>query len=324
MVGRGGLRTLLLAATLSACSAESGSPSPASPGNESFEPVPPAEILFRLERRDEQLEPILPRLTLYADGRLLSWDPARDDLLVRTLSETGIDAFLAEVLASGFFAESHPVAAELLPGQEPPDPFVMGIGFDRFLISPAGGPTIEVTTVTTDDPGLFANSPERDALVALADRLIAADWLAAESWFDATPTRYVADAYLLLSGSTNFPPEMPICPGEAGTPTCARDVATVAWPVALPPDGFGPPFRSADGLETGYHCAVVGHAFAAALAAAMQPGPGGGLSGHLYVTTSIAWRERNAFYELRLRPLLPEESATCAGKVLFPVEGPII
>ncbi len=325
MVWRGGLPPLLLAAALSACSAASASPSPTSPANESFEPAAPTEILFRLERRDEQLEPTLPRLTLYADGRLLSWDPERDNLVVRTLSGAGIDAFLAEMLATGYFAESHAVAAELLPGQEPPDPFVMGIGFDQFSVSPPGGATIEVTTVTAVDPHLFASSPERDALMALADRLIAADWLADEAWIDATPTQYRADAYLLLTGSTPFAPEMQICPGGPyAEGACARDVATVAWPVALPPEGFGPPFRSSDGIETGYRCAVFRHPLAAALAAAMQPGPDGGLAGHLYVVTSVAWRERNAFYDLLLRPLLPEETATCAGKGLFPVEGPIV
>lgn len=325
MVWRGGIRSLLLAAALGACSAQSASPAPTSPANESFEPAPPIEILFRLQGSDEQLEPILPRLTLYADGRLLSWDPQRDNLVVRTLSSPGIDAFLAEVLASGLFAESHGVGLDPLPGDEPPDPFVAGIGFYRFSLAPPDGPRIEVTTVTVDDPSRFSSSPERDALTALADRLIAADWLAADAWVDATPTPYRAQAYLLLTGSTVFPPEMPICAGQAGgggTEPCDRDVDTVAWPLSLPPDGFGPTFTSADGRQDSVdHCAVIGPPLATAMAGAMQPG---GLAGHLYVTTRIAWRAQNAFYDLRLRPLLPEETATCAGKSMFPVEGPLI
>ena len=119
---------------------------------------------------------------------------------------------------------------------------------------------------------------------------------------------------------------MPICPGETGggggNEPCDRDVDTVAWPVNLPPEGIGPEFTPADGTQSTLdHCAVIGHAFADALAAAMQPG---GLAGHLYVMTSVPWRARNLFYDLRLRPLLPEESATCAGKSLFPAEGILI
>ena len=186
MIWRGGLRPLLLAAALTSCSAASASPSPTGLGSDSPAPHAPVEILFRLERREEQLHPLLPRLTLYADGRLLTWDPARDDLTVRTLGEAGIDAFLAEVLASGSFGESHGVPADPLPGSSI-DPFTQGIGVDEFSLFPSAGPPITVTTITTDDLDLFAGSPERDALVALADRLIAADWLADESWVKATP-----------------------------------------------------------------------------------------------------------------------------------------
>lgn len=270
----------------------------------------------------KDLSATLPNLTLYADGRLLSWDPVRDDLQVRTLSGAGIDAFMAEVLASGYFADSHVVSLEPLPGVEPPGPFEPGLGFDVLSTFPPDGPRVQVTTITFDDPSRFASSPERDALAALAARLIAADWLAPDAWVDATPIRYRAAAYLLLSGDVPFPPNTPICPGPPSTPTCARDIDTVAWPVSLPPDGIGLPFTPADGGQHSVdRCAVIAPAFAAALASAMQPG---GLAGHLYVTISIAWRAQNAFYDLRLRPLLPEESATCAGKNMFPVEGPMI
>lgn len=213
MIWRGGLRPLLLAAALTSCSAESVSPSPTGLGSDAPAPQAPVEILFRLERREEQLYPLLPRLTLYADGRLLTWDPARDDLAVRTLGEAGIDAFLAEVLASGSFGESHGVPADPLPGSSI-DPFTKGIGVDEFSLNPPDGPPIKVTTITTNDPRLFARSPERDALMALVDRLIAADWLAADSWVDSTPSRYVADAYLLLTGSVIFPLRCRSAPGK--------------------------------------------------------------------------------------------------------------
>ena len=324
---------LLLAACTASPPPGSASPEASEPSNSasaspgasvefSFEPEAPAQVLFRLERREEQLDPLLPRLTLYGDGRLLSRDPERDELSVRTLGNAGVDAFLAEVVGSGLFAESHEVALQPLPGEEPPDVFTLGIGVVVFTLSPRDGEAVSVTTNTLDDPSAYAASPERATLTALANRLIAADWLAPEVWVNATPVRYVADAYLLLSGASRFPPEMPICPGGGGSPACARDVDTIAWPVTLPPEGIGPPFRPADGAQSSAgHCAVISFSFASALAAAMEPGDGG-LGGHLYLTASIAWRAQNAFYDLRLRPLLPEESASCDGKELFPDEGP--
>ena len=270
----------------------------------------------------KDLGPTLPHLTLYADGRLLSWNPEQDDLTIRTLTESGITAFMAELDSSGYLAESHNVPIEPVTGVEPPGPFEPGLGLDWFALSPPDGPRIAVNTIPVEDPSRFAPSAERAALTALAVKLIAANWLPPDAWVTAPPTRYQADAYLLLSGDVPFPPDMPICPGGGGSPACARDVDTVAWPVVIPPDGIGVPFTPADGGQHSVdRCAVVGPAFADALAAAMQPG---GLAGHLYVTTSIAWRAQNSFYDLRLRPLLPEESATCAGKNMFPVEGPMI
>jgi len=143
---------------------------------------------------------------------------------------------------------------------------------------------------TRRSPQLPGNFPDWRPRCGSPSLLPAADWLAPEEWVNATPIRYVADAYLLLSGAIRFPPDMPICPGGGGSPACARDVDTIAWPVTLPPDGIGPPFRPPNGAQSSAgHCAVISFSFASALAAAMEPGDGG-LGGHLYLTASIAWR----------------------------------
>lgn len=295
---------------------ESGSPG----ASASVEPQPPLGIIFRLERL-EGIGPLLPHLTLYTDGRLLRWEILQDQLTVRTLSPAGIDAFVAEVIDSGSFATSHAVPLNTLPGVEPPG---IEVPIDRFTLAAGGGPPIEVTNVPFNDPRWFAASAERDALIALADRLMAPDWLSAEDWLEPAPSPYVPAAYLLFSGFIGFPPEDPICPqGTTGAGTCDRDVATVDWPVSLPPDGFGPPFQSADGTQsTVDHCVVVDLDFAASLAAAMRPGPDGDLTGRLFASTSVPWRERNGFYDMQLRALLPEETQTCLGKNLFPMIGP--
>ena len=113
-----------------------------------------------------------------------------------------------------------------------------------------------------------------------------------------------------------------ICPSGSGTDTCQRDMATIRLPFELPVDGIGPSFKSADGTESVInHCALILPDVANALAAALLPASGTA-AGHLYLGLSIPWRERSAFYDLRLRPLLPEEAATCVGKSLPPVIGP--
>jgi hypothetical protein len=69
------------------------------------------------------------------------------------------------------------------------------------------------------------------------------------------------------------------------------------------------------------HCAIVTPSLADALAAFWWP-QFGTPAGHFYLSGSIPWRERSATYDLEIRPLFPEESATCAGKSLPPTIGP--
>jgi hypothetical protein len=312
----------LLAFLLCSCATASPNlPSPTAPATapeESAAETTPAssagEVLFRLERLTG-IGPLIPVLTLYADGRLLDFNAQQDRFAVRVLGREGIDTFLAEVRASGSFAATHDVPLEPLPGVEPPG---MEVPLDRFTLASGGGSSIEVTTIPFNDPRWTAPSAERDVLIALAERLLSLDWLPSEAWVRVAPIPYAPEAYLLFSGFAAFPPQDPICLGTREG-SCARDLSTEVWPVSLPPDGIGVPFRSADGAESTIdHCAVIEPAFAETLAAAMRPEPPlvGGLAGRAFVAASIPWRERNGFYDMQLRPLLPEESLACAGKSL--------
>lgn len=320
---------LVIAAILAACAAAAPSvhlptasplhtASPVPTGSSSFResatPVSERTNLFRLDR--SETAGWVPHLTLYGDGRLLRWDRLLDSLTIQTLGPAGIDQFLAVVRASGSFEVSHAVALELLPGVEPPgiDPPT-----DRFTLASAAGERVVVTTSPYHDPLVFKDSTERDTLMRLADGVMDASWLAAEAWIDPVPRPYVPDAYLLFSGVYSMPG---ICPPGSDSTTCLRDVATIKLPFALPADGVGSTFVSADGTQSVVdHCAVISPEVADQLNAVLWPGFASA-AGHLNLSVSIPWRQRSASYDLTIRPLFPEEAATCAGKSLPPAIGP--
>jgi hypothetical protein len=294
------------------------SPSPEPTATESFVASPgpptPVAVVFRLER--SELASYVPLLTLYNDGRLVRLDRVHDSLTVQRLTPLGIDAFVAEVLASGSFQASHNVLLEPLPGVELPgiDPSA-----DRFTLADAGADPVVVINTPYHDPLVFQSSNERETLIALADRVMDTSWLPAEAWKDASPAPFVPEAYLVFSGAYAMPG---ICPPDSDSEFCKRDVATIDVGFEWPADGIGPPFKSADGTQSVVdHCAVIGPDVANGIAAVLWS-EFGSAAGHFYLGVSIPWRELGASYDLTIRPLFPEEEATCAGKSLPPVIGP--
>jgi hypothetical protein len=280
----------------------------------SIGPPTPIAVVFRLERSD--VASYVPILTLYNDGRLIRLDRMHDSLTMQTMSSSGMDAILAEVRASGSFEASHNVLLEPLPGVELPgiDPSA-----DRFTLADPGADPVVVTNIPYHDPLVFQSSDEREALIALADRVMNTSWLPAEAWKDVSPAPFVPEAYLVFSGVYGMPGT---CPPGDDSEFCKRDVATIDLGFELPTDGIGPPFRSADGTESVVdHCAVIEPDVANGIAAVLWP-EFGTAAGHFIIGVSIPWRERNAVYDLTIRPLFPEERATCAGKSLPPVIGP--
>ena len=318
-MGFGGRRPaagLLIVAALSACAAptpSSRSPAASEPAIASVAASASAAILFRLERNE--VASWVPHATLYDDGRLLRWDRSTDRLTVQQLSATGIDALLADVRASGSFEASHNVVLQPLPGVDPPG---MDLPADRFTVAVAGAEPIVVITNPYRDPLIFQSSAERDALIVLAQRVLDTSWLPADAWIDETARPFVADAYLVFSGVYASPG---LCSGNAGD-FCSRDVTTLDLPFALPPEGLGTGFTSADGTQSVInHCALIKPDLANALAAGLWP-EFRTAAGHLYLVASIPWRARSASYDLTLRPLFPEEAPGCGGKSLPPAIGP--
>ena len=310
------LATVLVLALAACAAATSSSPKPSAtdPLVASLAPGAPVGIVFRFEVNE--VASYIPHLTLYDDGRLLRWDRTQDVITVQRLNPAGIDAFVAEVRASGSFEASHNVPLELLPGVEAS---AIDVPADRFTLSIGEAEPIVVTTSPYHDPAVFAASAEREALIALGGRVVHTSWLPADAWIDAAPEAFAPDAYLVFSGVTSMPG---ICPPGSVSEVCKLDISTVNLPFELPPDGIGPVFSSADGTQSVIdHCAVVTAHIADALAALSGP-QFGTAAGHLFLGLSIPWRERSATYDLEIRPLFPEEAATCAGKSLPPTIGP--
>ena len=305
-----------LVIALSACAAPSSSspgPTATDPFLASLVPGSPVGIVFRFE--SNEVVAFIPQLTLYDDGRLLRRERAQDVLTVQRLNPDGIDAFVAEVQASGSFGESHNIPLVLIPGVEAP---AIDVPADRFTLTLAGAEPVVVTTSPFHDPLVFQASAEREALIALGDRVMDTSWLPDDAWIDAASELFAPAAYLVFSGVTSQPG---ICPPGSVADFCKLDVSTINLPFELPPDGIGPLFESADGTQSVIdHCAVVTAHLADALVAAS--GQFRTAAGHLFLGVSIPWRERGAEYDLEIRPLFPEEAATCAGKSLPPTIGP--
>lgn len=304
--GRARRLGLVLAVVLVAgCAPMSPSPSPVPSALPTPGPIEPETISVRLARL-QGIGPFLPTLTLYESGRLLTLDE-HNALVERRLTPDGVELVRQKMLDTGLFERSADHWFEVREGAEPPG---MEVPVDLFKLVTEDG-TVEVTSVPYDDPSWMVPSPQRDALSDLAERLVDLSWLHDEAWATREPAPYAAPAFLLFGG------DLPLVEVDPAAP----DMANVAWPFPGSPDQLGGPFRSADGTQSIIdRCTVIGEralaALNAALVAAGAEGLGAGDS--VYGGDFIPWRARGIEVQLELRPLLPEEAATCAGKNLGP------
>jgi hypothetical protein len=307
------LRAVVLAMLLAACATASPS-EPASPsGDGSLAPAAPAEILFRLAHHWDTGD-ITPDLTLYDDGRLLTRDPDDGALYLRVMNQRGMDALLGEVAGSGWFDRSHEVLVELMPGMDPGPSH--GVSSDEFILRNDDGALISVLNVMPDaGPPVYAPSEERAALNELAERIRSLSRLPTDGWLMGDPQPFRATAFLLISGLYELDPPGP-CPSDSRDPRCAFDVDRIDWPVAPPAAGYGSGFVSADGLHTEPwdHCLLIGRPLAEAFAKAVDETGSQSVDVLYGFGESYPWSTRRGWFDLWLRPLLPEEPATCAGK----------
>lgn len=301
-------RGLGVAVLIAGCAA----PTPPSTPLESAAPsLPPAaELVFRLERL-QGIGALLPTVSVYADGRILSTDPASGIVLERVLSPGGQASVVAEVEATGLFEQSRDYWFEARPGVDVP---AMELPVDHFRLWREGG-VITVTSTPLIDLRWMLPSSEREALAGLADRLETLDWLDANAWVAVNPEPYRAPVFAVFSGV-----QLGVSNPESGF-----DVSTVPWPIRPGADGIGNPFRPANGEDSAMdHCLVVSRELAIRIHAALMAGgvPDMPPMDSPYVSVYLPWRDRDGELQLQMRFLYPEETATCVGKSLPPTIGP--
>ncbi|MGH2456632.1 MAG: hypothetical protein ACRDHD_10305 [Candidatus Limnocylindria bacterium] len=256
------------------------------------------QVVFRIEHSGGLLPAdavftSVPAFSLHGDGRVivpgaqveLFPGPALPAVNVMQLSESGIQAVLAAVAASGQFSAS----AEWRAAQN----FVAD-GADTIFTMHADGREI---TVTVHGLGSFMfGEPPPDvpaaevaahmALSRLLERLTTLEaWLPAGGWAEASPAPYRPDAMLLLVRNADADP-----PDDSGIPP-----AEMPWPVDGDPADFGAPT-----VLAGHACGPVTGDEAAAWYQA--------LSGANQLTR---WTGSGHRYQVLARLLAPDEAAAC-------------
>jgi len=282
---------LLIAVSLAACSGGGSSSTPiAHPGGDA--------LVFRIETTGGFIAPearftAVPEFTLLGDGRVIEPGavdmiypgPAILPLLERRLSETGIQAVLREVAATGLFTGDRD-----LNGAQAR---VMDAGTTVFTFH-AGGREARVAVYglgMVDEGAASGLSADELAahrlLTALASRLAGLDgWLNAAAWSDPTSRPFRADALRLLVRNADADP-----PDQSGI---ARQM--LPWPVATDPASFGSPVAG----QPGARCGVVTGLDAAGWLAALDRANA--------ITRFVA---AGHAYAVTARPLLPDEPRSC-------------
>ncbi len=235
----------------------------------------------------------LPAFTLLGDGRVIvpapvdavAPGPELPAALVRRLSETGLQAVLRAVLATGVFDADHDYDAASARVADAPTTTFRLHAQDRVV-------TVAVYALGILSPGDSVpgmTTKERDARVALQDlamRLGNADALVgASGWTDGGWTAFPPDALRILA-----------LPVTTADPAPSPGPKPVAWPGEEDPATDGSELR-------GGRCLVV---------------EGAGLARWLRVLEAATATARYVtpsgdVWSLEVRPLLPDEPRSCAG-----------
>jgi hypothetical protein len=236
----------------------------------------------------------LPSFSLMGDGRvivqgaqdLIYPGPALPSIQVRRLSESGVQAVLAEMLATGQFeANAQWLGAQRNVADAPNTDFTLH----------AAGREVAVTVYALGiwQPGAAAPGVSQDELEAhrtlsdLVVRLTTLDtWLPASAWDDAAWASYRADALRLLVRNADGEPAQP--------DGLTRQV--LPWPTDGDPRTFGAPSSYGDASRCGVVSGADADAWYAALAGANQ---------------LTHWTSGGHAYAVSVRPLLPDEARTC-------------
>ncbi len=234
----------------------------------------------------------LPQFTVVGDGRVIVLGPASDvfpgpalpNVLVRQLTEEGIQSVIARVTETGFFEDSesfsgaaamvadvHTTVFTLRADSREVVVDVYALGF----LTGGGELPPEIT-----DRELEAH----EELTALeADLLALESWIPADHWAEAEWQPYQPQAFRLLV--TNVDDVEPI--PEEGEP--------VPWPGSTSPDEIGE-LNEVQGFRCGLVMGDEAHLWYEALQEATQ---------------LTRWQHDGHLYRVTPRPLLPDETLDC-------------
>lgn len=272
------------------------------------EPYEPEEVVVRL-LQTSGVGPAVPTVSVFADGRVVTYDSFHGTIQERRLGADGIVDLVERLTATGLFDTSASYGIELRPGSTAPH---TEFPVDIFIIATEAG-DVEVLSVPWVDPSWMEPAPKREALAAVAQDILDLEWLPSGAWVLHEPSAYQAPAYLLFIGMFNH-----VEPPSPGAPT----IADFIWPLSEPPDVIGDPFQSADGVQSVVNrCTVLSTPAGLALIESFGALLGRDADDQFVVGADAAWPERDADITFRLRKLLPDERPTCDRKSLPPVVG---
>lgn len=236
----------------------------------------------------------LPDFTLLGDGRIIVEGPVAEvfpgpalpNVLVRRVTEEGIQSVIFRLLETGLFEESQSFSgASNVVADAPTTTFTLRADSREVVVD-----VYALGTLADMDP-LPSGVTEDE--VAAHEALFAIEtavhdfesWIPADDWAEAEWQPYVPTAFrLLASDITDEPPN----PDDA-------DPEPIPWPGTTPPDQFE---EVAEGQ--GVRCAVVMGDEAAAWYDALSQ------------TDQLArWAHDDRLYRVTPRPLLPDEVLDC-------------
>jgi hypothetical protein len=235
----------------------------------------------------------LPNFLMTGDGRVIVPGaqpaiypgPALPAVMVRQLSEEGVQAVLREVLDSHQFEFSTEwTGASSVVADAADTVFTMHAAGREVVVRVYALGTLDASALP---PGVTnAERDAHEALAALEQRLATLDqWLPAGAWVDAAWQSYQPEALRLLV--RNADNDEPDASGIRGT--------EVPWPIPGDPAAFG---RTTS--TDGYRCGVVAGTDAEAWWDALQD-----------ANQLSRWVGGGHRYEVTPRPLLPGEAPEC-------------
>ncbi len=240
-----------------------------------------------------------PGFSLQGDGRVIVPGaqiaiypaPALPAVNVRRLSESGIQAVLAEVLKTGVFATSAEYRGAQSVVMDAPDTiFTLHADGREVTVLVYGLGTLPTDTSHT---GISAEELATHAtLLHLSERLTNLDaWLPASAWADPASTPFQPAALRLLVRNADADP-----PDSSGIPN-----PLVAWPTSDDPATFGAPVSTLPGARCGVVSGPDAMVWYQALSTANQ----------LTRFTDAGHR-----YAVSVRFMLPDEELTCPERIM--------